>query len=200
VELNLPTQEVEEQEVKEATLSSQDQEETPQNPANLPSLSLSSPPPNPADWGRQIQPWSSPVEHESEQETDSSEVVSHLPEVEVEPSVGNTVSEATPEPEKVTWKSENFEATTEALEEAPAVEATVDSQAFRDNPTAASLILDPSETTEDMVGEESEPPFPVPETSAKTINWPSPTLSPVRSPKKRKSFAAVDLPSFPRFR
>lgn len=30
-------------------------------------------------------------------------------------------------------------------------------------------------------------------------NWPSPTLYPLRSPKKRKSLAAIDLPSFPRF-
>lgn len=31
-------------------------------------------------------------------------------------------------------------------------------------------------------------------------NWPSPTLYPLRSPKKRKSLAAIDLPSFPRYR
>ncbi|HEY9830567.1 MAG TPA: hypothetical protein V6D26_08310 [Stenomitos sp.] len=30
-------------------------------------------------------------------------------------------------------------------------------------------------------------------------NWPSPTLYPLRTPKKRKSLAAIDLPSFPRF-
>jgi hypothetical protein len=30
-------------------------------------------------------------------------------------------------------------------------------------------------------------------------NWPSPTLYPLRPPKKRKSLAAIDLPSFPRF-
>ncbi|HEY9743070.1 MAG TPA: hypothetical protein V6C90_21490 [Coleofasciculaceae cyanobacterium] len=31
-------------------------------------------------------------------------------------------------------------------------------------------------------------------------NWPSPTLYPLRPPKKRKSLAAIDLPSFPRLR
>jgi len=31
-------------------------------------------------------------------------------------------------------------------------------------------------------------------------NWPSPVLYPLRSPKKRKSLAAIDLPSFPRYR
>jgi hypothetical protein len=31
-------------------------------------------------------------------------------------------------------------------------------------------------------------------------NWPSPTLYPLRPPKKRKSLAAIDLPNFPRFR
>jgi hypothetical protein len=31
-------------------------------------------------------------------------------------------------------------------------------------------------------------------------NWPSPTLYPLRPPKKRKSLAAIDLPSFPRYR
>jgi hypothetical protein len=30
-------------------------------------------------------------------------------------------------------------------------------------------------------------------------NWPSPTLYPLRTPKRRKSLAAIDLPSFPRF-
>jgi hypothetical protein len=30
-------------------------------------------------------------------------------------------------------------------------------------------------------------------------NWPSPTLYPLRPPKRRKSLAAIDLPSFPRF-
>jgi hypothetical protein len=30
-------------------------------------------------------------------------------------------------------------------------------------------------------------------------NWPSPTLYPLRPPKKRKSLAAIDLPTFPRF-
>jgi myosin heavy subunit len=31
-------------------------------------------------------------------------------------------------------------------------------------------------------------------------NWPSPVLYPLRSPKKRNSLAAIDLPSFPRYR
>lgn len=30
-------------------------------------------------------------------------------------------------------------------------------------------------------------------------NWPSPTLYPLRAPKRRNSLAAIDLPSFPRF-
>jgi hypothetical protein len=30
-------------------------------------------------------------------------------------------------------------------------------------------------------------------------NWPSPVLYPLRTPKKRKSLSAIDLPSFPRF-
>ena len=39
-----------------------------------------------------------------------------------------------------------------------------------------------------------------PEVVLPQSNWPSPTLYPLRSPKKRKSLAAIDLPNFPRFR
>lgn len=40
----------------------------------------------------------------------------------------------------------------------------------------------------------AEPPVKLPQS-----NWPSPTLYPLRAPKKRKSLAAIELPSFPRF-
>jgi hypothetical protein len=39
-----------------------------------------------------------------------------------------------------------------------------------------------------------------PEVLLPQSNWPSPTLYPLRSPKKRKSLSAIDLPNFPRFR
>lgn len=42
--------------------------------------------------------------------------------------------------------------------------------------------------------EPAEPPVTLPQ-----ANWPSPTLYPLRAPKKRKSLAAIELPSFPRF-
>ncbi len=56
------------------------------------------------------------------------------------------------------------------------------------------------EDDEDVWAQEAEPE------SAQTkdvilpqANWPSPTLYPLRPPKKRKSLAAIDLPSFPRY-
>ncbi|HEY9635291.1 MAG TPA: hypothetical protein V6D14_17950 [Coleofasciculaceae cyanobacterium] len=42
--------------------------------------------------------------------------------------------------------------------------------------------------------EQAEPDVILPQS-----NWPSPTLYPLRSPKKRKSLAAIELPSFPRY-
>jgi hypothetical protein len=38
-----------------------------------------------------------------------------------------------------------------------------------------------------------------PEVILPQSNWPSPTLYPLRTPKKRRSLAAIDLPSFPRY-
>jgi hypothetical protein len=68
--------------------------------------------------------------------------------------------------------------------------------------TAAPEVPDTEiwEEYEDVWAQEAEPD------SAKTKdvilpqpNWPSPTLYPLRPPKKRKSLAAIELPSFPRY-
>lgn len=45
----------------------------------------------------------------------------------------------------------------------------------------------------------NDEPEPQNEVILPQSNWPSPTLYPLRPPKKRKSLAAIDLPSFPRF-
>ncbi len=42
-------------------------------------------------------------------------------------------------------------------------------------------------------------PEPLKDVVLPQSNWPSPTLYPLRPPKRRKSLAAIDLPSFPRF-
>jgi hypothetical protein len=46
----------------------------------------------------------------------------------------------------------------------------------------------------------SDEPDPSPDVALPQSNWPSPTLYPLRPPKRRKSLAAIDLPSFPRYR
>jgi hypothetical protein len=45
----------------------------------------------------------------------------------------------------------------------------------------------------------SEEPDPAQDVALPQSNWPSPTLYPLRPPKRRKSLAAIDLPSFPRY-
>jgi hypothetical protein len=45
----------------------------------------------------------------------------------------------------------------------------------------------------------NDEPEPENEVVLPQSNWPSPTLYPLRPPKRRKSLAAIDLPTFPRF-
>lgn len=190
------------QEVEKTVNLSPDEPEVPRISAKLPSLSLSSPPTDPADWGRRIQPWSLPFEQKLTPE--NLEVVARLPEEE-DLSGEDPTPETTIEPEKVTWESEKLEVTIEAQEDVP----TEESKGTGNDSTAAPFTPDLGEMTEEIAAEETaaasesheeiELPLSASEPPAKSVNWPSPTLSPVRPPKKRKSLAAVDLPRFPRF-
>jgi hypothetical protein len=157
-------------------------------------LPLASPRTNPADWGRRVQPWSLQLEQELDEE--DSQLVNELSAIEPIPSPREVLPEVAPEsPERdfdppevsaaVILESEGFEETsTEILENDSGVMP-------EEEENQEPIFIEPSVKTE----EEVESSFP----SAKTVNWPSPTLAPVRSPKKRKSLAAVDLPKFPRF-
>ena len=60
-----------------------------------------------------------------------------------------------------------------------------------ENPTQ---ILDDEIWGNTSSNEPTEPEVVLPQS-----NWPSPVLYPLRPPKKRKSLAAIELPSFPRF-
>ncbi len=57
-------------------------------------------------------------------------------------------------------------------------------------------ILD-EELWDNFVNDESQPQN---EVVLPQSNWPSPVLYPLRPPKRRKSLAAIELPSFPRYR
>ena len=56
--------------------------------------------------------------------------------------------------------------------------------------------LDMEEYWNDLSDDEPESPT---EVMLPQSNWPSPVLYPLRPPKKRKSLAAIDLPTFPRY-
>jgi len=59
---------------------------------------------------------------------------------------------------------------------------------------------DPGLEIEELWGDTTNPESVEPnEASLPLSNWPSPVLYPLRPPKKRKSLAAIELPSFPRF-
>jgi hypothetical protein len=57
----------------------------------------------------------------------------------------------------------------------------------------------PTQDEDDWESYATDEPEPQNEVVLPQSNWPSPTLYPLRTPKKRKSLAAIDLPSFPRF-
>ncbi|HEY9666049.1 MAG TPA: hypothetical protein V6C91_04555 [Coleofasciculaceae cyanobacterium] len=59
--------------------------------------------------------------------------------------------------------------------------------------------FDPAIDDDEPEGEDDEAE-PQKEVSLPQSNWPSPTLYPLRRPKKLGSLAAIDLPSFPRYR
>ncbi len=54
--------------------------------------------------------------------------------------------------------------------------------------------------SEDFWAESTTPKQTEPDVILPQSNWPSPTLYPLRPSKKRKSLAAIELPSFPRYR
>ncbi len=60
--------------------------------------------------------------------------------------------------------------------------------------------IEPEMSSEDLWEDSSDrDPEPSDEVILPQPNWPSPLLHPLRPPKKRKSLAAIDLPSFPRY-
>ncbi|MDJ1170106.1 hypothetical protein PMG71_11765 [Roseofilum sp. BLCC_M154] len=64
---------------------------------------------------------------------------------------------------------------------------------------ASEFTADDEQPAEELSSEEvSRPEQPEVPLNIPQGNWPSPLVYPLRQPKKRKSFAAIDLPSFPR--
>lgn len=64
-------------------------------------------------------------------------------------------------------------------------------------PEEIRVLEQPEQFLDDEWGTSSQPTEP--EVVLPQSNWPSPVLYPLRPPKKRKSLAAIELPSFPRF-
>lgn len=65
-----------------------------------------------------------------------------------------------------------------------------------DIPEETEAELEREEYWDSLIDDEPESPT---EVMLPQSNWPSPVLYPLRPPKKRKSLAAIDLPSFPRY-
>ena len=63
-------------------------------------------------------------------------------------------------------------------------------------PEDTQAELDMEEYWNDLSDDEPESPT---EVMLPQSNWTSPVLYPLRPPKKRKSLAAIDLPTFPRY-
>lgn len=74
---------------------------------------------------------------------------------------------------------------------------TQDMWSFEDSEEPDTETLTPDE--DDWERYTTDEPEPQNEVVLPQSNWPSPTLYPLRTPKKRRSLAAIDLPSFPRF-
>lgn len=67
-------------------------------------------------------------------------------------------------------------------------------------PEEIRVLEDPAQFSDDEIwGDASSNQPTEPEVVLPQSNWPSPVLYPLRPPKKRKSLAAIELPSFPRF-
>ncbi len=67
-------------------------------------------------------------------------------------------------------------------------------------PEEIRVLEDPAQFLDDEIwGDASSNQPTEPEVVLPQSNWPSPVLYPLRPPKKRKSLAAIELPSFPRF-
>jgi hypothetical protein len=64
-------------------------------------------------------------------------------------------------------------------------------------PEEIRVLEQPTQFLDDEWGTSSQPNEP--EVVIPQSNWPSPVLYPLRTPKKRQSLAAIELPSFPRF-
>lgn len=82
--------------------------------------------------------------------------------------------------------------------EAPEDTQELDTEAERDFEELWAAF-DPAIDDDEPEVQEDEPE-PQKDVSLPQSNWPSPTLYPLRRPKKRRSLAAIDLPSFPRYR
>lgn len=66
-------------------------------------------------------------------------------------------------------------------------------------PEEIRVLEAPAQFLDDEWGDATSSEPTEPEVILPQSNWPSPVLYPLRPPKKRKSLAAIELPSFPRF-
>lgn len=66
-------------------------------------------------------------------------------------------------------------------------------------PEEIRVLEEPDQFLDDEWGDSTSSQPTEPEVVLPQSNWPSPVLYPLRPPKKRKSLAAIELPSFPRF-
>ncbi|MDJ1176519.1 hypothetical protein [Roseofilum capinflatum] len=96
-----------------------------------------------------------------------------------------------PEPPSFSAEFDDTEETFSEPEEPAQSEGVTDNSEDSDPSDEAEEI--PAQQTSPSDEPERESPVNLPQG-----NWPSPLVYPLRPPKKRKSFAAIDLPSFPR--
>lgn len=152
-----------------------------------------------------IQPWSAPPE-ESETPMSIPETATELahegeeqtPTVPVEPPETIAVETSASDGEEVTAQEEepNSFFILEDLEpEFEQEEEDEEQEEFQESTTSNNT--EATEVTPE-VPQEQEFISPLDESLISKANWPSPLVYPLRHTKKRKSLAAIDLPSFPR--
>jgi len=108
---------------------------------------------------------------------------------EYSPNVALAPAPTTLEPEVNLEESDNPESSMRKVEETPSPEDS------REQHT--EVEIPPDELWEDS---DYRKPDQSNEVMLPQSSWPSPILYPLRTPKKRKSLAAIELPSFPRYR
>jgi hypothetical protein len=106
---------------------------------------------------------------------------------ELQSDLADAQAPLTPEPETNLDESEAPVQYLSDAQETPSPEYTTE------------LDIETETLSEEVWGDSTREPAQPNEVVLPQSNWPSPVLYPLRPPKKRKSLAAIDLPSFPPF-